>query len=115
MYDTGDTRNFNVEYDDGHIHDMVALGHQNFSVTAASTHTSSIRRAGNSSVSSKLADQIRRWEFTDMADLLLEVRLSNREGELEKLLQNRPRCVTDIWSWLNYFGMYVSVLGPFYP
>ena len=71
--------------------------------------------AGNSPVSSKLADRIRRWEFIDMADLLPEVRLSDREGEAEKLLQKRPRCVTDIWSWLHCFGTYVSVLGPFYP
>ena len=35
--------------------------------------------AGNSPVSSKLTDRIRLWEFIDMADLLLEVRLSDRE------------------------------------
>ena len=37
------------------------------------------------------------------------------EGESEKLLQRRPRCVTDIWSWLYCFGTYVSVLASFYP
>ena len=71
-------------------------------------------RAGNSPVSSKLADWIRRWEFIDMADLLPEVRLRDREGKSEKLLQKRPRCVTDIWLWLHCFGTYMSVLGPFY-
>ena len=35
-------------------------------------------RARNSLVSSKLADQIRHWEFIDMTNLLPEVRLSNR-------------------------------------
>ena len=60
--------------------------------------------AGNSPVSSKLAEQVRRWEFIDMADLLPEVRLSDRDGESEKLLQRRPQCITDIWSWLHFFG-----------
>ena len=50
-----------------------------------------------------------------MADLLPEVRLSDREGESENLLQRRPRCIMDVWSWLYCFGKYVSVLGPFYP
>ena len=60
--------------------------------------------AGNSPVSSKLAEQVRRWEFIDMADLFPEVRLSDRDGESENLLQRRPRCITDIWSWLHFFG-----------
>ena len=67
--------------------------------------------AGNSPVPSKLADWIRRWEFIDMADLLPEVRLSDREGEAEKLLQKRPCCVTDIWSWLLFWDIRVST-GP---
>ena len=46
MYDTRDSRNFDVEYDDGHIHDVVAFGYRTFSVTAASTHTRSVRRGG---------------------------------------------------------------------
>ena len=71
--------------------------------------------AGSSLVSSKLVERIHRWEYVDMADLLPEVRLSDREGESEKVLQKRPRCVTDIWSWLHCFGTYTSVLGPFYP
>ena len=63
------------------------------------THTQGVYvGAGNSPVSSKLADHIRRWEFIDIADLLPEVRLNDREGEPEKLLQRRPHCVTDIWS-----------------
>ena len=69
--------------------------------------------AGNSPVSSKLADRICCWEFINMADLLPEVRLSNREGELEKLLQKRPRCVTDIWSWLHCFGLTCQYWAPF--
>ena len=39
-----------------------------------------------------------------MADLLPEVRLSDREGESEKLLLRRPRCVTDIWSFYIALG-----------
>ena len=86
------------------------------SIWEAPQHTQGVYvGAGNSPVSSKLADRIRHWEFIDMADLLPEVRLSDREGEPEKLLQRRPRCVTDIWSWLHCFGTYVSVLGPAYP
>ena len=66
-------------------------------------------------VSSKLTDQTQRWEFIDIADLLPAVRLSDREEESEKLLQKRPCCVTDKWSWLHRFETYVSVLGSFYP
>ena len=69
--------------------------------------------AENLAVSSKLTKQICRWEFINMTDLLSEVRLSDREGESEKLLQRRPWCVTDIWSWLHCFGTHVSVLAPF--
>ena len=32
-----------------------------------------------------------------------------------KSIQKKPRCVTDIFSWLQCFGTYVSVLGPVYP
>ena len=71
--------------------------------------------AGNSPVSAKLAEKICRWDFVDMADMLPEVRLGDREGEPEKLLPRRPRCVTDIWSWLHCYGTYVSVLGPSFP
>ena len=70
--------------------------------------------AGNSPVSSKVAERIRRWEFVDMADLLPEVRLSTVENE-GKSIQKKPRCVTDIFSWLQCFGTYVSILGPVYP
>ena len=70
--------------------------------------------AGNSPVSSKVAERIRRWELVDMADLLPEVRLSTAESE-GKSIQRKPRCVTDIFSWLQCFGTYVSVLGPVYP
>ena len=71
--------------------------------------------AGNSPVSAKLAEKICRWDFVDMADMLPEVRLGDREGEPEKLLPRRPRCVTDIWSWLHCYGTYMSVLGPSFP
>ena len=71
--------------------------------------------AGNLPVPSKLVSRIQHWEFINMADLLPEVGLSNREGESKKLLQKRPHWVTDIWSWLHCFGTYVSVLGPCYP
>ena len=51
----------------------------------------------------------------DMANLLPEVRLGDREGEPEKLLPRRPHCITDIWLWLHCFGTYVSVLGSSFP
>ena len=41
----------------------------------------------------KLAHRIRHWEFLDTADLLLEVRFSDREGESENSLQKRPHCI----------------------
>ena len=51
--------------------------------------------AGSSPVPNKVAERIRRWEFVDMAELLPEVRLSGGENE-GRLLQRKPRCVTDI-------------------
>ena len=46
-----------------------------------------------------------------MADLLPEVRLSDREGESEKLLQKRP-ITSQIYGYgYIVFGMYVSVLS----
>ena len=70
--------------------------------------------AGSSPVPNKVAERIRRWEFVDMAELLPEVRLSRGENE-GRLLQRKPRCVTDIITWIQCFGAYVSVLGPAYP
>ena len=69
--------------------------------------------AGSSPVPNKVAERIRR-EFVDMAKLLPEVRLSGGESK-GKLLQRKPRCVTDIITWIQCFGAYVSVLGPAYP
>ena len=113
VYNTGDTRNFDVKYNNRHIHDVVALGCRIFSVTAASTHARSVRWSEEMPVSSKLTDRTRCWVFIDIADLLQAFRLSDREGESEKLLQKRSRCVTDKWSWLHCFGTYVSVQAPF--
>ena len=56
--------------------------------------------AGNSPVPNKVAERIRRWEFVDMAELLPEVRLSGGENE-GRLLQRKPRCVTDIITWIQ--------------
>ena len=70
--------------------------------------------AGNTPVPSKLAERIRRWDYVDMAELLPEVRLSGGESE-GKMLTKRPRYVTEIFSWIQCFGTYVSVLGPTYP
>ena len=66
---------------------------------------------------SELAEKICQWdlEFVDVADLLPKVRLSDREGEPERLLPRRPQCITDIWFCLNCFGTYVSILGPLFP
>ena len=46
VYNTRDSRNFDVEYVNGHIHNVVAFGYQTFSVTATSTHARSVRRGG---------------------------------------------------------------------
>ena len=84
--------------------------HQTLPLTAASTHTRQLH--GSRKLTNTL--QAGRPEFIDKVDLLSEVRLGDRKGESEKVLQKRPHCITDIWSWLHCFGTYVLELGLFY-
>jgi len=67
-------------------------------------------RAGFLPVSSKLAHWIRQWEFVDIAELLqlFERAEDGRPG-------GRRPTVTDILTWVQCFGIYVSVLTPSYP
>ena len=64
-------------------------------------------------MSQKLAQRIRQWEYIDMAELLPEVQLfgvteDGRQG-------GRKPTVTDILTWVQCFGIYISVLAPCYP
>jgi len=69
--------------------------------------------AGLSPVSLKLAERIRQWEFVDMAELLPEVQLFG--GTEDGRPGGRRPTVTDILTWVQCFGIYVSVLAPSYP
>ena len=69
--------------------------------------------AGLSPVSSKLAQRIRQWEFIDMAELLPEVQLFG--GAEDGRPGGKRITVTDILTWVQCFGIYVSVLAPSYP
>ena len=69
---------------------------------------------GSSPLPNEVAERIQHWEFVDMAELLPEVRLSGEERK-GKLLQRKPRCATDIITWIQCSRAYVSVLGPAYP
>ena len=62
----------------------------------------------------KVAKRIQRWEIVDMAELFPEVRLSRGENK-GRLLQRKPKSVTDIITWIQCFRACVSVLGPAYP
>ena len=69
--------------------------------------------AGLSPVSHKLAQRICQWEYIDMAELLPEAQLfgvteDGRQGD-------RKPTVTDILTWVQCFGIYISVLTPCYP
>ena len=64
----------------------------------------------------KLAAKIRRGEFMDMGELLTEFWSTPNEddGQLEAK-QRRSRKVTDIFTWIQYFSTYVSMLAPHQP
>ena len=65
-----------------------------------------------------LAAKIRRGAFVDMGELLPEFWALSKEddGNMRgEAKVRRSRKVTDIFTWLQCFGTYVSVLAPAYP
>ena len=68
-------------------------------------------------VPQKLADKIRRWEFVDMGELLPEFWSLPKDEDSAKSAApaRRSRKVTDIFSWLQCYATYASVLGPQFP
>ena len=73
---------------------------------------------GLSPVPAKLVAKIQRGEFVDMGELLPEFNVGSREEDGASRTDVRPRrsrSVTDILSWLQCYGTYVSVLAPSQP
>ena len=73
---------------------------------------------GLSPVPAKLVAKIRRGEFVEMGELLPEFNVGSREEHGTSRADVRPRrsrSVTDILTWLQCYGMYVSVLAPSQP
>ena len=71
---------------------------------------------GLAPVPPKLASQIRQWEYADMGVMLLEFWMGKEEEAASKKGQSRrSRKVTDIFTWLQCYATYVSVLGPHAP
>ena len=69
-------------------------------------------------VPSKVATKIRRGEFVDMGELLPEFWVPPREEEAQaksEAKSRRARSVQDIYTWIQCFGTYVSVLAPLHP
>ena len=62
-----------------------------------------------------LAAKIRRGAFVDMGELLPEFWAVSREEDSNMKTDARSRKVTDIFTWLQCYGTYVSVLAPLYP
>ena len=63
-------------------------------------------------VPAKLAAKIQKGEFVEMGELLPEFWSSHREENVEgkqEIKIRRRRKVTDIFTWLQCFGSYVSV------
>ena len=71
---------------------------------------------GRPPVPTKLAQKIRHWEFMDMGELLPEFSHRNDDAAAKRLwTAKKPRQVTNIFTWMQCFTTYVSVLGPAYP
>ena len=65
-------------------------------------------------VPSKLAEKIRRWEFIEMSEMLPEFWTQARFDEAESkppVARRRRRQVTEIFTWVQCFCTYVSVLS----
>ena len=64
-------------------------------------------------VPAKLAARIRRWEYVEMGELLPEFWIGSKaeEGEV-KIRTRQGRKVSDIFTWLQSYGLYVAVLAP---
>ena len=73
---------------------------------------------GLSSVPAKLVVKIRRGEFVEMGELLPEFNVGSREEDGTSRADARPRrsrSVTNILTWLQCYGTYVSVPAPSQP
>ena len=64
----------------------------------------------------KLAAKIRRWEFVDMAEMLPEYWSSTKseDEDQKRVPPRRTRQVTDIFTWIQCFASYTSVLAGHY-
>ena len=67
-------------------------------------------------VPAKLAARIRRWEYVEMGELLPEFWIGSKaeEGEL-KIRTRQGQKVSNIFTWLQSYGLYVAVLAPSEP
>lgn len=61
----------------------------------------------------KLAAKILRWEYIEIAEILPEFWSGPKSDEEDpkRPLHRRPRQVTDIFTWINCYASYVSVLS----
>ena len=68
-------------------------------------------------VPSKLAEKISRWEFVEMSEMLPEfwTQLKPTEGEGKPAQARRRRQVTEMFTWVQCFCTYVSVLSGKHP
>ena len=66
---------------------------------------------GQPPVPSKLAEKIRRWEYVEMSELLPEFWSRQEEGENKQVAARRRRQVTEIFTWVQCFCTYASVLS----
>ncbi len=62
----------------------------------------------------KVAEKIWKWEFVDMNELLPECYGTSSEGKAS-LGGRRTRAVSDIFTWIQCFSVYVSVQSLRYP
>ena len=62
-------------------------------------------------VPSKLADKIKRWEYVEMSELLPEFWSRPEDGENKQAAARRRCQVTEIFTWVQCFCTYTSVLS----